>query len=377
LRLQSADGVYSPYQSHDWVRLWYEHVSRGQGRTPRIVVGYDASGEPSFLWPLETRRRGPLSVASFFGGSHASLNFMPWRADVARRVTREDLDSVLASLASQCPDLDLLVLSGQAAGWRGIPNPFALLPFERSSEENVVLTIDAPPGEIVERCVSSSKRAQLRRRERKLARLHGYRHVRLTDPAAVRTALDIFLAQKAAKLARMGVPNTFSEPGVEAFLREACTQGLADHRALITVDVLEGGGEQLAIIAGLEDGVRYTANFLSYTTSDHSRQSPGLILMQHIIRNCAGRGITSFDMGPGEADYKRVFCREPEMVFDSVVPISARGKILAGPIRGLLRLRTAIKRHPAMSRVARRARAVLLGLRPATTPTRDGDGATP
>ena len=52
---------------------------------------------------------------------------------------------------------------------------------------------------------------------------------------------------------------------------------------------------------------------------------PGLILLQYLVADCADRGFSSFDIGPGEARYKSSFCKDLEPIFDSVLPLSARG----------------------------------------------------
>ena len=46
--------------------------------------------------------------------------------------------------------------------------------------------------------------------------------------------------------------------------------------------------------------------FNTYTLSEHSRHSPGLILLMHMIEDCAARGVRSFDIGVGRARYKSV-----------------------------------------------------------------------
>jgi CelD/BcsL family acetyltransferase involved in cellulose biosynthesis len=229
----------------------------------------------------------------------------------------------------------------------------------RAGEDNFCLSMNGPGQHILATQLSGSMRSRLRNKERKLERLDGYRYVRATTPEEVERFLDSFFRQKAAKLKAIGVPNVFAEPGIEAFLRASCHCGLASGNPLVELHALEGDGELLALFSGLHDGRRFTSNFNSHTLSDHSRFSPGLILLQHLIADCADRGFERFDIGPGEAGYKSFFCREFEPIFDSILPLSARGKIAVLPMRAARWIKTEIKRSPLLWPLANAVRGLL------------------
>jgi CelD/BcsL family acetyltransferase involved in cellulose biosynthesis len=361
--LEKPENIYSPYQRYDWVRLWHEHVSRPAGQTPCLVIGLDQSGVPLFLWPLLRTRLGPLIIATSFGGKHAALNLMLWRADAARGLTADDMHAILAEVARRAPDLDLIMMSNQPESWRGVPNPFALLAHQRGTEDNFMMPLGLTGAQVVERELSSSMRSRLRNRERKLVKLPGYRYVQAVNSEDVDRLLTAFFAQKAAKLAALGLEDVFAPEGVKDFIRAGCLTGLTEGQPLIELHALEGDGECLALFSGLHDGHRYTLMFASHTASDHSRQSPGLILLQHLVMNCADRGFESFDIGPGEAHYKTLFCKQFEPIFDSILPLSPRGHAVVWPLRGLLWLKSTIKRTPILWRAASSLRAVLNRLR--------------
>jgi len=370
--IEAAGGIHSPYQNYGWVHLWDRHVSGPAGQRPCIVVGFDAQGAALFVWPFVQGRFGPLRVASFFGGKHATLNVALWRPDAARGFTAIDMTTALAEVATQCPELDLLMLSNQPERWHGVPNPFALLPHQQGTEDNFVLQLGLPGAQIIEREISSTMRSRLRNKERKLAKLAGYRYARAATEEDVNRLLDAFFVQKAEKLTSLGIENVFAQPGVEDFVRAACREGLDEGKPLIELHALEGGGDMLALFSGLHDGRRFTSAFNSHTAGEHSRQSPGLILLQHMITDCANRGFESFDIGPGEARYKTFFCKDFEPIFDSILPLSARGRVLALPLRAFFRLKAAIKRNPAMWRVAYAVRAALNRVK-GSTPQRPQD----
>jgi CelD/BcsL family acetyltransferase involved in cellulose biosynthesis len=357
-RLEGKDAVYSPYQRFDWVALWHRHVSRHRGVSPFLVAGFDALGEPLFLWPLARDRLGPLNVGLYFGDKHATINMALWRRDFAAGLGAPDLRAILHRVA-QKTGVDLLMLFNQPVRWNGIDNPFALLPHVRAGEDNFCLSMNGSGQDILATQLSSTTRSRLRNKERKLERLNGYRYARAATPAEVDRFLDGFFRQKAAKLKAIRVPNVFAEPGIEGFVRASCHCGLASGNPLVELHALEGDGELLALFSGLHDKRHFTSNFNSHTLSEHSRFSPGLILLQYLISGCADRGFERFDIGPGEAGYKSFFCREFEPLFDSILPLSARGQTGVLPIRAARWIKNEIKRSRLLWPLANAVRGLL------------------
>jgi CelD/BcsL family acetyltransferase involved in cellulose biosynthesis len=174
-RLESKEAVYSPYQRFDWVSLWHRHVSQHRGTSPFLVTGFDALGEPLFLWPLARDRLGPVSVAFYFGDKHATINMALWRCDFAAGLGVSDLRTILNRVAQEKAGVDLLMLFNQPASWNGIDNPFALLPHARAGEDNFYLSMNGAGQDILAAQLSGSMRSRLRNKERKLERLDSYR----------------------------------------------------------------------------------------------------------------------------------------------------------------------------------------------------------
>lgn len=359
--LAEQDSVASPYQGFDWIRLWHEHVSAPLGEEPVIIVGHDRAGAPLFLWPLLMQHIGPLRLACFFGGKHATLNMALWRRDIADTFTADDMRQVLSDVARQRPDIDLLLLHSQPAFWSGARNPFMELAHQRSNEDNFVLNISAHGPAVIEQQISGTLRSRLRNKERKLAKLKGYRYLRAATPEDVDRQLDVFFRQKEAKLHALGIENAFAQPGVEDFIRAACHAGLDRGEPVIELHALECDGDMLALFSGIHDQQRFTSMFNSHTASDHARFSPGLILLQHLIVDCATRGFRSFDIGPGEARYKTFFCKDIELIYDSVLPLSWRGQMAAPVLRAIRQAKSEIKRNPKLWRIAHNVRARLGG----------------
>jgi CelD/BcsL family acetyltransferase involved in cellulose biosynthesis len=362
-RLERAGTVATPYQRYDLLAAWQRHVGIGKGVTPFIVVGMNEAGVPSFLWPFGKVNRGPLQLLQFLGGKHASFNFGLWRRDTARAIGAGEIESVLKQIGRE-HGIDLVALSRQQVSWQGLANPFALLPHQPSPDDNYRLDLGEAGAAAFERQLSKALRRQLRKKERKLQTLVGYRHLTASTPCDVDRLLDGFLALKSAHLAAQGLHNVFAEPGVQSFLREACHHGLDDGRPVLEIHALEGGGEILALFAGTTDGRRFSSMFNTYTLGPQGRHSPGLILLRHLIADLAQRGHQSFDLSIGEARYKRSFCKEAEPLFDAFLPLTPLGAAAAALAQVAGSIKRSVKRRPALWPALLRLRRALYGRKP-------------
>jgi CelD/BcsL family acetyltransferase involved in cellulose biosynthesis len=134
---------------------------------------------------------------------------------------------------------------------------------------------------------------------------------------------------------------------------------LANGGRVIEIHALECDDEVIAIFAGVADGRRFSMMFNTYTISQNSRYSPGLILVRNIIDHYAERDYRILDLGVGPDDYKRHFCKSCEPIFDCFVPLSLRGKIATATMSGLNRIKHLVKHTPALLPTARRLRSAL------------------
>ena len=97
--------------------------------------------------------------------------------------------------------------------------------------------------------------------------------------------------------------------------------------------------------------------FNTYTMSENSRYSPGLILMRSIVDHYAGHGYRALDLGIGSDDYKRLFCKSDEPIFDCFIPLSGRGKLAASAMSGINRTKRLVKHNQALLHLAQKLRS--------------------
>jgi CelD/BcsL family acetyltransferase involved in cellulose biosynthesis len=239
---------------------------------------------------------------------------------------RADLETVIGKLR-QHGALDVLALSQQPLRWSDVTNPLASLAHQPSINDCPVLNMDT--GAAPQALISNSLRRRLKSKERKLTTLAGYRHYVATEDADIARLLDWFFRVKPARMAQQRLPDVFAETGVADFIRNACLARRPDGGRLIDIHALECDEEIIALYAGVADGYRFSMMFNSYTLSDHSRYSPGLLLIRNIVDHYAARGYRALDLGVGSDSYKQLFCKREEMIFDSFIALGARGRIAA------------------------------------------------
>jgi len=340
----------TPYQQFDMLSPWQRLVGSHEGALPFIVIARDAEQRPLALLPLSLRQSHGVRTACFMGGKHATFNMGLWNAEFAAQAVVADLDALVAPLRGR---VDVLSLTQQPKRWNDQQNPFALLPRQRAINGCPLLVME-PGGPPASR-ISNSFRRRLKSKEKKLQALAGYRYHLATTDADVIRLLDWFFHVKPMRMAEQKLPNVFAEPGVEQFIRSACLSTRGEGR-VIDIHALECDEEVIAIFAGVADGQRFSMMFNTYTLSEHARYSPGLILMRNIIDRYAERGYRSLDLGIGSDDYKRMFCKDDEDIFDSFVPLTSRGKLAAMAMSALNHGKRLVKQNQMLFDLARRLR---------------------
>lgn len=321
--LKSTAPLATPYQRFEWISRWYTHVGKPSGAELLLVAGIDCHDAPALVAAFVVERCLGCRIARYCGGRHANLNMPMVRRDVAAELTPTRTAELLNSIA-KARQIDLFALLGQPPVWRGVDNPFAALPHRLSPDDVHNGTIDPHDPSTLPKLPSG-----MRKKKRKLMKLDGFHYCVAKTSTDVDRILGAFWPQKAERFQRQGIRNVFADPGVKSFIRAACLDGLDKGRPAIELHALEGGGEVLAIVGGVDDGKHFSVMFNSITSSDQARQSPGIILMTEIIADCTRRGVKSFDLGAGLAPYKAYFCSGSEGRRDVFIPFSLRGRIAA------------------------------------------------
>jgi CelD/BcsL family acetyltransferase involved in cellulose biosynthesis len=347
-----GQGFFTAYQRFDLLKLWQQQVGGRDGALPLIAIAYDGEGRPLLLLPLTLERRHGVRIASFMGGKHSTFNMPVWDRDFVASAGPADIEVLLTALRAHSP-ADVLALTQQPLRWLELENPLARLAGQPSVNRCPVSTIEpgAPPASRI----SNSMRRRLKGKERKLERLSGYRYIRPDTDAEIGRLLDWFFQTKPRRMAEQRLPNVFAEPGVEPFVRLACMMPRTGGR-MIDIHALECDAEVIALFAGVADGHRFSMMFNTYTTSENSRHSPGLILIRNIVDYYSARGYRALDLGIGSDSYKRLFCKDEEPIFDSFVPLSRRGRLAGLAMSAANRGKRLVKHNRALLGLAQKLR---------------------
>jgi CelD/BcsL family acetyltransferase involved in cellulose biosynthesis len=351
--LEAASSLTTPYQRFDFMRLWQAHVGVAAGITPFIVVGFNAAGAPLFLWPFGCRRIAGQRVIEFLGGKHANFNMGLWRRDAAGRIGANDLRRVLADIAGHA---DMLALVNQPLTWTGATNPFALLPQQRAANFGFSGSLVPDFEALIRARTNASARKKMRKKERALAAMGEVRFERASSPADVRRMLDAFFKQKSARMRMLGLSDVFAEAGVRRFIEAAATDEPGDGAPVIELYALSVNDITVATMGGIVGDGRFCAMFNSILQGRYAVESPGEQLIVNLVRQCCERGLDTFDLGIGESRYKRLFCEDAEPLFDTYLPLTRAGHLLAAGFRTGAAVKRTLKQHPALWSLVRAAR---------------------
>ena len=359
--LEHAHALMTPYQRFEFLTLWQRHVGTEAGFTPFIVVAFDAIGTPLFLLPLGARLLGRWTVVEFLGGKHVNFNMGLWRREVAANIDAEALRAVLERLPGRA---DLLMLRNQSLIWAGTTNPLALLRHQRAANFGFSGALVPDFETLLRAHTNAAARKKMRKKERALASHGPVRFERAETPAQVRRVLDAFFKQKSARMQKIGVSDAFAEGGVRRFVEAVTTARLADGNPLIELYSLSVGDIIIATMGGIVRDGRFCGMFNSIIDGPYAIESPGEQLLLNLVRRCCERGLATFDLGIGGTHYKSLFCGDAEPLFDSFLPLSPAGRLLA-PLASLAEtVKRAIKQQAmlwSMVRSMRRLRARLIG----------------
>jgi CelD/BcsL family acetyltransferase involved in cellulose biosynthesis len=347
-RLERANTVATPYQRYDFLAPWQRSVGERAGVTPAVAVGYDAQGEPLVLCPFGRRRIGAATVAEFLGGKHANFNMALWRRGVAETVGLTELRNLLTGIRGSGHGIDLLLMRNQPLAWNGVANPFALLPHQPAPSFGFRGALERDFDALMQRQISSVQRSKLRRKERNLAAHGAVRYWRVDNPADIKLVLDTFFAQKAERMRELGLADVFEASGVREFICSAASRHPDEGEPAIELYAMAVGDRIVATAGGVAADGRFCTMFNSMIRGELAQKSPGLLLLCNLVRMTCARGFHTFDLGVGEAQYKDMFCSEPEPLFDSFLPLTTLGRTLAAGARALYRVKRGVKQSTAL-----------------------------
>lgn len=352
--LEAGDVLATAYQRFDFLDLWQRHIGEPDGIAPCIAVAFDATDAPAALLPLGRHVSHGLRILGFLGGKHSNFNLGVWRRDIAATVTEADLRGLLAALEGHG---DALILHNQPMRWRDTANPLTLLPHHASPSMAYRGPLRPDFEELLKERTSNSTRYKMRKKVKALANKAGpIAFAPAGNSEAARRIVREFFTQKSARMQAMGMEDVFGAADVRAFIEAAVCAMLPNAQPVIEIYALTAGDTVVATMGGMVRDGRFSAMFNSIPAEQFRSESPGEQLLVNMIRTCCERGLDTFDLGVGEASYKDMFCPDEEPLFDTCLPLSARGHALVAIERAKSAVKRTIKQNKSLWSAVLRAR---------------------
>ena len=357
-RALESVAVLTPYQRFDWVNALIEaELETGKGLVIALIRRH---GEAVALLPLAIRRQFGLRVATMLGTGSSNSDWL--MALPQFNPDAGTLQSLLQRICRAAGGVDLVTFNNQPARWQGMDNPVLALGKAPGASNSYVATIGPTPVPYIEHRLSTKRRNNITRGMRRLAENFGpLRTIRVSDPATLEAAHQVFLAQRQARFVEMGVRNVFAEDGFVRLFKQLVAAGFGQHRPALCLHVLYAGEEIVATCWGAMAGDHYSQYINSTSSGPASQYSLMAILIGTVMDDLTQAGIVTMDMGLGDFAYKSEWA-EREPVFHSVIALTRRGRLAAAASGLRDAIKRQIKQTPWLWTSAKRARQFLFSL---------------
>lgn len=315
------NALHGPCQHPIWVRSWITTTG-----ADIVIVTLSQGERPRLKLALEVVRKGPLRIARFIGGNHANGNF----AAMDRQMQSLDIkpSGLRAALRKARPDLDLVLLSRQNPRFEGYDNPLSALATMQSP--NISLAIDLSGGfeAVLSRHNAPRKRKRHNYQVNRFKRRGGHRLIEASTPEEVETLMATFFRLKGASLRSQGISDPFAPPEIRAFFHMLFRKALEEGEPPFVVHAVEVNGEFAAINGQSVTRETVICEFGTYSDTD-PKASPGHFLDYSNIQQACEQGKLIYDFSVGDEDYKRSWCDIETWQFETLVPLSISGHVLA------------------------------------------------
>lgn len=329
------------FQSFTWTwRIW-EHIARGRGQQPFIVVGRQGA-RVVLIWPLVRFKKAGARAAEWIGGEHS------YYSDVLVEDAPEATEWLETAWRWVTQRLDFMWLSHMR-------EDAALAPLLRRVEGGLrsveaaprIEWSDWPDWDAYYRSRSRNVRKDLRRRRRRLEEQGDVEFRFVTSSDEFRATLTWMLRKKTDWMRRRGL--RLQDGGVDsadtqAFYRASVADGRQAGPLRLAVLTLDG--QLLAAELGIL--FRGTLTALMAVYDPHwKRYAPGKLLMADLAKWMLERRCDAYDFMPVGESYKYRWTSREAEITTYLVPCSAWGRVvvawrrsrLGALVRRMLRLR--------------------------------------
>jgi CelD/BcsL family acetyltransferase involved in cellulose biosynthesis len=351
-RLLEAHAVLTPYQRFDWIDALVAAGGETDGRIAIIVVFH--KGRPVGLLPLIVEKRFGIGCARLLGSHLTNSDWMILDPAIAPMLDRRALTALLAEAGAGAGGFDLVEFSYLPALWQGVANPLLNLPHELAPNNLYYAIIGPTPAPYIDHRIGQKRRANIRRGARRLEEMFGKLELRrVNDAAELDKVHRAFLAQRAERFDQMAVKNIFAEDYFVKFFKSLATRSFNASRPALSFHALYAGDEIVATCCGAFAGNHYSQYINSTASGPAAKYSLIGVLMGELCDELNAAGVVSTDMGIGDFDYKTEWT-EPQVLYDSIIPVTARARLLAPLLVSARKAKRIIKQDKRLWALAQR-----------------------
>jgi len=330
------------FQRQSWLRPIYENLAADLGATAvAVCVANAVSGDLAMVLPLIQQREGGLTVVTW-----ASLGVSDYGAPLlgpAAPETAREAEALWKAVKRALAGVDTIELANMPAMIAGRVNPLARLSAclpSRHQGHTLTLT-----GSVEAFLASRGKkyRKEAERCGRLLADMGTVEFRRAETQSEIAAAYATLETQQRDRHAGRGSGYRLNEHAYARFFREALVAGTAS--GAVHIFTLKAGAETAAVLYGISHAGTFTLLRISTGGEAWKRASPGRLIVLETMRYFLSHGVSTFDMGIGDYDFKHGFGVEVTELTDAISALTLRGT----PRTGALRLKAKIRQFPALA----------------------------
>ncbi|MFQ0813849.1 cellulose biosynthesis protein CelD [Brucella anthropi] len=309
------------FQAKSFLKAWEASYGQKPGVKLCLTEVRQRDGTPLLFLPLSITRGCGSRMLSFIDDGVSDYNgpiLFPAAAQLSRDMARRVLELVVAAV----PSHDVIALCKMPKQIEGAANPLWSLTNLPSEASTHAISLTRPMEEI-EQSLEGIK--NIKKRERALQKLDGFRfHVTQTE-AERQSVLQTMLRQKQRRFEETMVPGFDAHPEKRRFFEEA-TERLARCNAL-HFSTLAVGDTTLATMWSLVRNGHYCAMITTFEDGEWSRYSPGKVIILNLLHALAADGYRCFDLGYGDEPWKQGLRDRTIPLRDYIVPVTLRGRV--------------------------------------------------
>ena len=342
------------FQTLNWLTVLYEELAPSHRAMPRLVVVSDrSSGDVCLILPLLVKKKRGLRVARF-----ADLGVADYGAPIlgpAAPAKRRSIRRMWRSVRSALKDVDLIRLERMPADIGGCPNPLITRRGVTSARQTgYAITV---PGTVDEylRTLGKKYRKEVERCTRLWAQEGNPKFARAETSEAIARGYSLLEEHQAQRQAALGGKYVLGEQAYSSFYERIVMDGFEpEFSYLFTLEAKSG---VIATLFGVVHDGTFTLLRIANGGPRFGHLSPGRLIIVEAMKYFVARGVTRFDLGIGDQDFKRRFGAREVPLYDLFIASDLKAYPRAAFHRFNGRLRQNIK----LRATARRLKAKFKG----------------